>query len=178
MEIIVNTELQQRLIAELRRPGLSWKDSRDHVTNSDNYVRWIPVANLPAARLELGLSLNAMWVRVGSGSVTEFIPDKPCVFLLPILEIPFEEAHRLLMESLQAIGLSKDFLLTFPFEDILITASDSHSERWANLMLGWAKEMPNSTRLQAALERLAADGPTQKIKHSAQQLLVRQRKAL
>lgn len=172
----MNDELHQRLLAELSQLGLPWETSQNHAANLDNRLRWLPIANLVVVRLSLGISSSAWWVALGPASVTEFKPATSCVFLLPILEISIEEARRVLEEALQAKGLPKDFLKVFPFDRIVTTGLEGHSERWATLALGWARALPESRELRTALEALAADGPTQKLRHAAQKVLSQNRR--
>ncbi len=174
---MMNRELQQRLQAELNRPGLPWKMSPNHEAQQQPELQWLSIANLATARIELGLSSDARWVRAASQSVTAFSPDKPCVFLLPVLEVSLDEACRLLERGLQASGLSAEFVKVFPFEDVVATGLESHSEHWTSLALKWAEQLPASSKLQSALQTLRTTGPTQKIRHAAQKLLARQRRA-
>jgi len=170
----MNRELQERLLAKLSRHGLPWNTSPNHETEAQATLRWLSIANLTAARIELGLSSDARWVRVTSQSVTAFRDDKPCVFLLPVLEVDLGEVHRVLEQGLQAKGLSEEFSSVFPFEDVVTTGLESHSEHWTSLALKWAEQLPESPKLQSALQSLASNGPTQTIRHAAQKLLARQ----
>ena len=171
----MNRELQHRLQAELGRPGLAWKSSPRHESQEQTTMRWLPVANPPAARIELGISSDAWWVVPAPQSVTELRPDTPCVFLLPVLEVTLDEARRSLAQGLRAIGLTTEYLAVFPFDDVVATGLESSSERWAGLALKWAEQLPTSSRLQNALRSLISHGPTQKLRHAAQKLLARQR---
>ena len=172
----MNRELQERLLTELSRQGLPWKTSPNRETEAQAMLRWLSIANLTAARIELGLSSDARWVRATSQSVTVFSHDKPCVFLLPLLEVDLGEARRAVEQGLQARGLSAEFGIVFPFEDVVTTGLKSHSEHWAGLALKWAEQLPISPKLQSALKSLASNGPTQKIRHAAQKLLAQQRR--
>jgi hypothetical protein len=110
--------------------------------------------------------------------VIVFLPDKPCVFLLPVLEVGLEEVRCRLEQGLQASGLSAEFLKVFPFEDVVVTGLESHSEHWISLALKWAEQLPATSRIQSALQALRFTGPTQKIRHAAQELLAQQRRAV
>jgi hypothetical protein len=174
---MMNRELQERLFAELGKQELPWKTSPNHETEAQALLRWLSIANLTAARIELGLSSDARWVRATSQSVTVFRHDKPCVFLLPVLEVDLGEARRALEQGLQARGLSTEFVSVFPFEDVVTTGLESHSEHWIGLALKWAEQLPVSSKLQSALQSLASNGPTQKARHAAQKLLAQQRRS-
>jgi hypothetical protein len=173
----MNQKLQEELRAELTRPGLAWKTSPDYEDQLRTELQWLPVVNFAVARIELGLSSDGRWVVVAPRSVCAFSPDKPCIFLLPVLEVDLEEARRHLEQGLLANGLSTEFLKIFPFEDVVATGLASHSERWASLALKWAEQMPTSPKLQSASQMLRSDGPTQKIRHAAQKLLAQQRRS-
>lgn len=175
---MMNREIQEHLLAELSRPGLSWQTGPSHDTQAKATLRWLPIVNLAVPRIELGLSSDAYWVRIAPQSVSEFRPDMLPVFLLPVLEVPFVEAQRLFREALQTRGLSKDFLAVFPFEQVATTGLESDSEHWASLALEWAETMPSSQQLQDALQTLVRHGPTQELRHAAQKLLARHRKSL
>lgn len=167
-------KLQEQLRAELARQGLTWKASPDYDDQLKSQIQWLPVVNLTAARIELGLSSDGHWVVAAPQSVWAFTPDKSCVFLLPLLEVEPDEARRLLKRGLEANGLSAEFLKVFPFEAVVATGLESHSERWTSLALKWAEQLPASLKLQSALQTLRTGGPTQKIRHAAQKLLARQ----
>ena len=173
----MNRELYARLVGELGKPGLLWETGQDHESQERATLQWLPIAKLTDARIELGLSSNASWVRATPQSVTVFRSDNPCVFLLPVLEINPDELRQLLGHGLQARGLSTEFIRVFPFEVVVATGLESHSERWAGLALKWAEHLDASSRLQNALGALATNGPTQKLRHAAQKLLARQRKS-
>jgi hypothetical protein len=172
---MINDELHKRLITELSRPGLPWKTSPNHESQEQATLQWLPIVNLTAARIELGLSSDARWLRATSQSVTAFSPDKSPVFLLPVLEIEFNEVRRLIERGLEAKGLFAEFVKAFPFEDVVCTGLESHSERWAALALKRAEQLPTSPKLQTALHVLATNGLTQKLRHAGQNLLARQR---
>jgi hypothetical protein len=91
------------------------------------------------------------------------------------LEVNLDEVRQLLGHGLQARGLSTEFVKVFPFEDVVATGLESHSERWVGLALKWAEQL-DASRLQNALGALATNGSTQKLRHAAQKLLARQRK--
>jgi hypothetical protein len=57
-----------------------------------------------------------LWVRAASQSVTVFRSEKPCVYLLPILEVDLDDVRRLLERGLQEKNLSREFVRVFPFE--------------------------------------------------------------
>ena len=173
----MSREEQKRLLTELNRLGLAWMTTPSHETQGQTALRWLPVTNLAAPRIQLGLSSDARWVRATSASVTEFTEDKTCVFLLPVLEIALDEAKRLLAQGLQARGLSAEFLAAFPFESVVAEGLKSHSEHWTSLALKWAEQLPASTKLQSALHSLASSGPTQKLRHAAWKMLARQRES-
>jgi hypothetical protein len=163
-------EVRQKLLAELNQPGLPWQTGQNHAAK-DKPLRWIPVADLTAVRLQLGISAHAWWVVIGPGSVTEFSPGTPCVFLLPVLEVPLEEARQLMKKALSEKGLPKDLIDTFPFEGVVCTGLSSHSERWASLAIEQVKTLPHSPELGAALGALAKNGPTQALRHGAQKVI-------
>lgn len=171
----MNNELHKRLVAELSQQGLPWKTSPNHESQELTTLQWLPIVNLTAARIELGISSDARWLRATSQSVTAFSPDKSPVFLLPVLELEFSEVRRLIEHGLQAGGLSAEFVNIFPFEDVVCTGLESHSERWVALALKRAEQLPTSPKLQTALHVLATNGPTQKLRHAGQNLLTRQR---
>lgn len=172
----MNRELHTRLLGELNRPGLPWETGQNHESQGRAILQWLPIANLTEARIQLGLSSDASWVRATPQSVTAFRSDKPCVFLLPVLEVGLEETHRQLERGLHASGLSTEFLKVFPFEDVVATGLESHSERWTSLALKWAERLPTSSKLLRALQTLGTNGPTQEIRHAAQKVLARQRR--
>jgi hypothetical protein len=172
---IMNTELRERLLPELSRPDLVWKQSPNHESHKGAALRWVPIANLTDARIELGLSSDAFWLRATSQSTTVFSSNKPCVFLLPILEVDLRDVRRSLEHGLQENGLSGNFVRLFPFECVVITGLESHSEHWAGLALKWAEQLAVSSRIQSALDALIAKGPTQRLRHAAQKLRARQR---
>jgi hypothetical protein len=99
--------------------------------------------------------------------------ETPCVFLLPVMEVNLAEVRQLLISGLKSIGLSPEFVKLFPFEDIIATGLESHSERWTSLALRWAQQSEASARLRTALGILATNGRTQKLRHSAKKLLAR-----
>ncbi|GEM_PF-2814369 len=173
----MNNELHQKLLAELSRPGLPWKTSPNRETQEQAALQWLPIANLTEARIELGISSDARWVRVAPQSVTTFSPEKSCVFLLPVLEVQLEDVSRRLERGLQASGLSSEFLKVFPFEDVVAAGLESHSEHWTSLALKWAEQLSASSKLLRALQTLRTNGPTQPIRHAAQKLLARQRRS-
>jgi hypothetical protein len=93
------------------------------------------------------------------------------------LEISLDDLRRALELGLQKRGLSQEFTQVFPFDDIVATGLQSHSEHWAGLALKWAEHLSNSPRLLSALAALGKDGPTQRLRHDAQRLLARWRRA-
>jgi hypothetical protein len=172
MGALMNRELRQTLVADLKRLNLPWQISSGQ--NEQEELRWIRIANLHIARIEIGLSSDAQWLRIGPHSVTRFSNGKPCVFLLPILELPFDEAFRLLERGLHAHQLSSEFLKLFPFEDVVVTGLESDSEHWTSLALKWVEQRPLSDKLMHALQMLKQNGPTQKVRHAAQKLATRE----
>ncbi|MEI7731572.1 MAG: hypothetical protein WCO56_18505 [Verrucomicrobiota bacterium] len=172
----MNQELQQRLLAALARPGLAWKTSLNHEIHEQASLQWLPIANVTTANIELGIASDACWLRATSHSVTRFSEGKPCVFLLPVLEVEIHELVRLFEYNLQKKGLSTEFVKTFPFEEVVSTGLESHSEHWTALALKWAEQLPPSSKLQASLSVLASNGPTQKIRQAGQKLLAQQQK--
>lgn len=173
----MNPELQQQLLGELSQAGLMWNVSPNRESQGQAMLRWLPVVNLAVANIELGISSDAHWVRVNTQSVTVFNTGKPCVFLLPVLEIEILEVRNQLRRGLEARHLSTEFIKAFPFEDVVCTGLESHSEHWTALALRWAERLPISPRLQAALHILTTEGPTQKLRHVGQKLLAKQRKS-
>jgi hypothetical protein len=163
------------LVRELDRPAFLWKMSQDH-DSEGSIIRWIPIANLVHARIQLGLSSTGLWVRTTPRSVTIFEPQTPCVSLLPVLEVKLNDLRRLLGEALQRVGLSRAFVGTFPFEDVAITGLTSCSEHWSGLALKWVEQLDVSVPLEDGLAALMASGPTQRLRHSAQKLIARRRK--
>src|SRR5262249_23680775 len=110
---------------------------------------------------------------VGPKTATELRPGVPCVFLLPVLELPLDEVQKSLEAGLRAHGLSGAHLSTFPFVDVTTLGLQSHSENWINLGLIWAESLPASRPLTEALQTLTSDGPTQKTRHAAQRALAK-----
>lgn len=136
-------------------------------------MSWIPVVTLDAARVRLGVSSDARWVRATQDSVAEFEPGANCVFLLPVMEVQLDEVLRRLREGLRAKALPEELLELFPLQDIVATGLESHSERWVRLALVWAEQVPASQNLIAALRKLVISGPTQRLRHAGQKLLAR-----
>lgn len=163
----------------MQRQGVDITHSLTYRKNDPDYedqlradLQWLPVVNFPSARIELGLASDGRWVVAAPHSVCAFSPDKPCVFLLPVLELDSGEARRALEQALLARRLSAEFVDLFPLEDVVATGLESHSEHWTALALKWAQQQPVSPRLQSALQTLKNNGPTQKIRHAAQKLLL------
>lgn len=177
MGAIMNQELKSRLLSELGKLGLPWESGENHDAQGQGTVKWLPIANLTQARVQLGVSSDGFWVRSTPQSIVVFSSETTCVFLLPILEVALDEARRRLEFGLQENGLSALFLNAFPFEDVVATGLGSHSEHWTSLALRWAEQLPKSSKLQHALQTLKANGPTQNIRHAAQKLLARQEKS-
>ncbi|WP_437314749.1 hypothetical protein [Sorangium sp. So ce385] len=134
-------------------------------------IRLTPVALLETARLDLGVSSDGWWVRIGDESAREFSLGKDCVYLLPILEVTPVEARQRLLEGLRAKGISEEFIELFPFEDVVATGLASQSQHWAALALGWVRIIGRSPKVERALAALADSGPTQKLRHEARRLL-------
>jgi hypothetical protein len=169
----MNIELQSKLIQALASADMLWRADWRYGSPSKPMLKWVSVTRLDKPRIELGLSSEAGWVRITEAAVTEYKPGKPCVFLLPVLEIDLGDAHRALEQGVQARGLSTEFITVFPFEEVVATGLESHSEHWAGLALKWAEQMPSTPRLQNALQTMTKSGPTQKLRHAAQKLVTR-----
>lgn len=164
------TEPSEKMRQELRRPGLAWRVNARHEAPAEQ-LKWLPVAKFDTARLELGLSSDGLWVVPGPSSATEFRPGSPCVFLLPLLEVSFDEVRRTLVERLTMLQLSTDFVSLLPVEFIVATALESHSGYWIKLGLQWAEKMLDSEDVRSALGRLVSGTAPQGLRHAARKLL-------
>jgi hypothetical protein len=165
----MNSELQRRLIDELSRRVAVWRTRQDH--GSLGTVRWISVATLSDARLEIGLSSDGNWLSVTPGSVATCGHGRACLFLLPALELPHADVHRLLEDGLRANGLSTELAELFPFDDVVIEGLLSSSERWTGLALKWVEHVPLSDNVRNAVQAVVHEGPTQKLRHTARRVL-------
>ncbi len=63
---------------------------------------------------------------------------KECLFWLPLLIEPYQNFVKHIYEFIESLIEDPDaFIATFPFEDLLIIALESHSEYWTSLALDW-----------------------------------------
>lgn len=81
--------------------------------------------------------------------------------------MPFDEVHGLLKKDLLRVGLSEEFLKTFPFNEVVIEGLKSYSEHWIGLALEWVEAIPASTEIQNAVLILVNSGPSQELRHKA-----------
>jgi len=153
-----------------------WIVGHRHGASLNEEVRWTKVVELPAIRLQIGLSSQGWWVVPGPASVTEFMPGVKPVFLLPILEMEPEAVDDAIRGGLSVLGLPEPLLTRFPFEEVVVTGLNGTSEQWINLGLRWASSLPSSDKLINALKQTAENGPTQKIRQVAQKLLSTKRR--
>ncbi|WP_157907330.1 hypothetical protein [Sorangium cellulosum] len=167
----MDTERHRQLVASLTELSIPWRVL--HGPDNGPVIRLTPVASLETARLDLGISSDGWWVRIGEKSASEFPLGHECVFLLPILEVTPVEARQRLLEGLQIKGIPEEFIELFPFEDVVATGLASESLRWASLALDWAKLIERSPKVAQALAALADSGPTQKLRHEGRRLLKR-----
>jgi len=159
----MSAELHQKLTRELGRTALPWESSRT--------IEWLPIMNFEKARIYLGLSRSAGWIRATQKAVSEFQTGVQPVFLLPILEIPTDEFIREIKKGLHAKDLSEDFLSVLPIDDVVVTGLTNQSEHWTGLALNWASKISRSPKIKAALQEVVANGSTQKLRHQAKKLL-------
>ena len=159
----------------LRDAGLPWSHSPKHgVDDGSIEIRWIQVCELPKARVRIGLSDLAEWVRIESGSATVFNGYEP--FFLPILEERFSEARETIHRSLKRLGFTGLVDEIFPFEEIVTLGLKSGSEHWVHHALEWVPELPVSDHLVGLLEVSSRSAPTQRLRHKAKRLAQRARR--
>ncbi len=173
---MINEGLQKQLLALIEELCPQWQAFPRHDTENKAILRWLPVAYIAAAKIQLGISSDAYWVRLTPQGAMEFKSDSSFVFLLPMLEIPFHEVIELIGNGLKQHGLSIKFLKGFPSENIAITGLSSCSEHWADLALNWTEQLPPTSNIQSALQTLAQGGPTQRLRHKAQKFLAQRHK--
>lgn len=165
--------LHTRLLHELDRAGLPWEKSQNHDPSERNVISWIPIAALANARIELGLSSDGSWVRKGSESVIVFESQTDYVFLLPVLEVNLDDLRQILGRGFQGRGLAPEFVQSFPFNEVVATGLESHSEHWVDLALKWAEQLDLSVLVKNALSSCASGGPTQRLRQAAKKLIAR-----
>ena len=164
--------MDRNLQSELQaRKDLPWQTGQRHESSQPALIRWVLVADIPTARLQLGLSEFGRWVRASKTSVSEFEAGSSCVFLLPVLEMKADDIRRVLGEGLRGLGLPEGDAESFPFEDVVLTGLTSGSENWSNLALNWVRQIGVSDRMREALQVLAQNGPTQAIRHASMRIL-------
>ncbi|MFK3602424.1 MAG: hypothetical protein WBM22_26025 [Pseudomonas fluorescens] len=99
------------------------------------------------------------------------------VWLLPLLEKPFETAALDLHDAVRA--LSKKYMLPadIALQPLVITALMSHSEYWSGLALKWLEDgFPIDIPLNALLAHCAEDKTlSQSRRHRARRLLGRKK---
>lgn len=144
-----------------------WQTSPRHGDSSGADVKWIPIASLAPARVELGLSRDGSWVRAVSSSVSELRADELCPFFLPIMEMTLDDVRQLIRDGLVAHGLPMEVEGTFPYEEVVTTGLKSHSEYWVGLALAWAPQIPTSESLMETLGRAVESAPNQRSRHEA-----------
>lgn len=106
----------------------------------------------------------------GAEPVEDLLPA-----LLPALERSRAEFWADLHERAHAAGLSWENVQGLvPEEDLLLLALRV-SDYWATLALRWAAEVDLTSDLRTALESLAEDGATQRLRHDAQHVLAGRR---
>ena len=106
----------------------------------------------------------------GAQPVEESLPA-----LLPALERSREEFFGDVEVRAYAAGLDGEHVRDLvPEEDVLLLALRV-SDYWATLALRWAAETDLTPELRTALEALAEDGATQRLRHDAHHVLAGRR---
>lgn len=97
------------------------------------------------------------------------------VWLLPLLEKPFETAALDLPGALKALSKKYTLPCDVTLQPLVITALTSHSEYWSGLALKWLEDgFPIDTALTALLARCAEDNTlSQSRRHRALRLVGR-----
>lgn len=99
------------------------------------------------------------------------------VWLLPLLEKPFETAVLDLPDAVSALSERYTLPADVAFQPLLITALTSHSEYWSGLALKWLEDgFPRDVELNALLAHCAEDKTlSQSRRHRARRLVGRER---
>lgn len=91
--------------------------------------------------------------------------------MLPALERPRSEFMRDVGERARAAGLDADHVRGMIPEQELLLLGLRMTGYWATHALRWVAEIELSPSIVAALEELAREGPTQRIRHDAKRVL-------
>ena len=167
--------MSEKLIEELKNslPLISldrWKESPSHNSNNLETVRWLPLVKIKP-EMSLGLTKEGYWVKDSGGSVTFFPPGTPLVFLLPCLELKYNDLHGMIKAAFLNLGLSGEFFKIFPSSDLVSMGLTIGSGYWSELALNWAEEMNFDDKLKQSLVHARDFGLTQKIRQKASKLL-------
>lgn len=135
-------------------PATIFNESKEHACRS-HLVRWVEVLNIVEIKLQLGVSMNGRWLRVGNDDVCEIESKQSVVLLYPCLELARIQFEQRLSDSLRELSLPFVLFATFPTNDILEQALLSGSEHWTKLALQWIDATSASPRLETALKSVA-----------------------
>lgn len=171
------------LIDKLKRqlasiPLENWENSLSHNSDNIEIIQWLPLLQI-SPEFSLGLVKNGCWVKDSGVSVTIFEPGKPMVFLLPCLELKYDDFRSMIESAFLRLGLSKELAYTFPSSDLVCIGLTIDSKYWSELALNWAEAIRFDEKVKQALIQAGGSGSTQKIRQRAKKILRdQQRKAL
>lgn len=174
--------VKRNLKEELKAvPGDRFMASRWRGQPGDEPVYWILAAALkPLVEgpvLQIGLTEDGNWVvAAGDGSVVDVKAADNYMPLFPLFEMSLEEARERLASEFRKHQLNENWLLIFPFEDLVSAALTTRSKSWAGLALDWANTLGPSDALCAAVDLARGTGMTQAQRHRAAQILSRWRR--
>jgi hypothetical protein len=76
--------------------------------------------------------------------------------LLPLLEIDFEKAKRVVEDGANEVGLPSEARAAFPFEDIIVFALEWETDYWPTSAVDWVERgFPMSDRIAKSLTNLS-----------------------
>ena len=168
---------ENRSIAmQLRRSNLSWSVRPRHGEGEGSSLRYVQIGELADARMQIGLSEDGDWVRIGQASVAVYRAGSP--IFLPVLIMRFSEVRRILLKGIRSIGVSKAIEEIFPFEQLVTVGMGSGSEYWVRFALDRVLELPPSMTLLAALIDSSERAPTQQLRHRSKKMAAQMNRKL
>ena len=127
------------------------------------------VIELSASRVQVGLTQDSHWVCETRDGRLEDLGKQTQLFMVTILEFKGELAPAL-VQGLEACGLDPSLAATFPADVGVQLGLTWDSDYWQELAVQWVEREASEKQFLPELQRLAVEGRTQRIRHTARRL--------
>ncbi len=102
-------------------------------------LKYVPVFELPYDSKMMGISENGFWCFANKGRIWELKNSESGHLFYLLLYTPLKEIVDILKKGLLRLDLPEKLIMTFPFDELVLSAITSASH-WCHLALKWVKE--------------------------------------